>query len=142
MAVFISHSFADKDQFDNIADALDRNHVAYWRPGEMMPGAPLSDQLRDAIMRSELCIFIATKHSVDSGWCGAELGAFWGAGKRVLIYVADSSLKDEKLPRQFQGHFLERRISKIVEATEVYLSETTAPARRSREMSAAAPLAS
>ena len=54
MAIFISHSFTDKDQFDNIADALDAASIPYWKPGEMLPGAPLSEQLRDAIERSEL----------------------------------------------------------------------------------------
>ncbi len=27
-----------------------------------------------------MCVFIATHDSVNSAWCGAELGAFWGAG--------------------------------------------------------------
>jgi hypothetical protein len=126
MAVFISHSFSDKDQFDNIADALKEAGIPYWDPGAMKPGATLSEQLHEAIKRSELCIFVATHSSVESAWCGAELGAFWGAGRRVIIYIADSSLKNDQLPRQFQGHFLERRISKIVEAAKDYLVEASA----------------
>ena len=123
MSIFISHSFSDKDQFDNIADALERKGIAYWSPSDILPGAMLSDQLKNAISKSEICIFIATQHSVDSAWCNAELGAFWGAGKRVLIFVADSSLGDSSLPRQFHGHFLERRISKLVDASEKYLEQ-------------------
>lgn len=80
MPVFISHAFDDKAQFDNIADAFDNVGIPYWKPSDMMPGATLSEQLREAIRGSELCVFVATTHSVESAWCGAELGAFWGAG--------------------------------------------------------------
>lgn len=123
MTIFISHSFTDKDQFDNIADAFEGGNIPYWKPSEIAAGAPLSDQLRDAISRSRACVFIATKNSVDSAWCNAELGAFWGAGKPVLIFVADTSLRIEKLPRQFQGHYLEKRIAKLVQACKERLTE-------------------
>jgi hypothetical protein len=121
MTIFISHSFDDKDQFDNIADALDSQAIPYWRPSEIVAGAMLSDQLRDAIGRSRACVFIATRNSVNSSWCSAELGAFWGAGKPVLIFVADTSLKDDKLPKQFQGHYLEKRITKLMRACKEVL---------------------
>lgn len=127
MTIFISHSLMDKDQFDNIADAFEAGNVPYWRPSEIVAGRMLSDQLRDAISHSRACVFIATRNSVDSSWCNAELGAFWGAGKRVLIFVADTSLKAEKLPKQFQGHYLERRIAKLVQTCKDCLAEPAEP---------------
>ena len=123
MTIFISHSFTDKDQFDNIADALEAGDVPYWKPSQIVAGAMLSDQLREAISRSQACIFIATRNSVDSPWCNAELGAFWGAGKRVFIFVADTSLEPDMLPKQFQGHYLEKRITKLVQTCKDCMAE-------------------
>ena len=125
MTIFISHSFTDKDQFDNVADAFEAGSVPFWRPSEITAGAPLSDQLRNAIERSDACVFIATASSVKSAWCGAEVGAFWGAGKRVFIYVADASLGEADLPKQFVGHFLERRLTRLVNACREHLAAAT-----------------
>ena len=123
MKVYISHCLDDKSHFDNIVDALEQEGVPYWSTDSLRPGAYLSKQLQTAIEESELCIFVATFNSVSSQWCGAEPGAFWGAKKPVFIYLADSSLEPERLPKQFQGHFVERRISKIVKAVKKCLVE-------------------
>jgi hypothetical protein len=74
-------------------------------------------------------VFIATRTSVSSPWCSAELGAFWGAKKRVLIFLADDSLEDTDLPRQFQGHFLQRRIKGLIKDCRQYLDELDAEQR-------------
>ncbi len=115
MAAFISHSFENKPEFENIADALQQRGVDFWNPGEIRPGASLREQLRAAVERCSLCIFVATRQSIDSCWCGAELGAFWGAGKPIIVYLAEASLKDDELPQIVQGDVWERRISKIAE---------------------------
>jgi hypothetical protein len=134
MGVFISHSFEDRGQFDNIVDQLEEEGIPYWNPISMRGGTSLSEQLREAIAASEVCIFVATHRSVDSAWCGAELGAFWGAGKPVIIYLADSSLSEDKLPRQFQGHFLERRIRHVINAAKEYLDTTEVREEQSPEV--------
>ncbi len=121
MAVFISHSERDKMEFQNLVDFLDRESIPHWSTESMSTGALLADQLREAISKSEVCIFVATRNSIASAWCGAELGAFWGSGKPVLIYVSDPSLKGGDLPKQFKGHLYERRTIKIVKAAKKYL---------------------
>jgi hypothetical protein len=128
MSIFISHAFRDKPFFDNIADSLDDEGIKYWDPDSILPGAPLSERLREAIERSQLCVFIATANSVASAWCAAELGAFWGANKPVLVFVADPTLRDEQLPGQLRGHFLERRIKKLVAAIQNHHSAWAAKA--------------
>ena len=120
MSVFISHSFENKPEFDNIADALEQAEIPYWNPSSIEVGESLRDQLRNAISACDICVFVATHSSVTSSWCGAELGAFWGAGKKVIVYIADSSLKEEQVPRQFQGDVWERRISKIIKNIKEY----------------------
>src|SRR5262245_41128911 len=116
MSVFISHSFENKAEFDNVADALEQRGIAYWKPGSLEAGSPLSDQLRQSILEAELCVFVATRHSINSNWCGAELGAFWGAGKPVVIYVAEASLAETEMPKQFAGHLVESRIARVVDS--------------------------
>lgn len=114
MAVFISHSFENKPEFDNIADALVQAGIPYWNPNEVKPGSSLREQLRQAVDESNVCVFIATHRALDSSWCGAELGAFWGAGKPVIVYLAESSLQEDSLPPIVQGDVWERRISRVV----------------------------
>jgi len=114
MAVFISHSFENKPEFDNVADALALAKVEYWNPAEVKPGSSLRDQLRRAVEDCTACIFVATRRAIESSWCGAELGAFWGAGKPIIVYLAESSLKEGDLPPIVQGDVWERRISRVV----------------------------
>jgi len=113
MPVFISHAFENKPEFENVVDALERDGVAYWDPREVRSGAPLREQLRAAVNHCEACIFIATKRSVGSIWCGSELGAFWGASKPVIVYLAEASLEESALPSVVQGDVWERRISRV-----------------------------
>jgi hypothetical protein len=124
MPVFISHSFKDKAEFDNVADSLEQRGIEVWKPEAMMPGGLLSDKLRQSISNAELCVFVATRHSVESSWCGAELGAFWGAQKPVIIYMAETTLDEKALPEQFKGHLVERRIRRLVDAAEACLKKT------------------
>jgi CheY-like chemotaxis protein len=113
MTVFISHSFDDQPEFENVTDWLDGLGVPYWKPSEIKSGASLRGQLRQAIGTCSVCIFIATHKSVASSWCGAELGAFWGADIPVVVYMADGSLPDEALPPILQGDVWDRRLSRI-----------------------------
>jgi CheY-like chemotaxis protein len=123
MTVFISHSFDDQPEFDNIAEGLDGRRVPYWKPSEIKSGASLREQLRRAIGSCSVCIFIATHKSVKSNWCAAELGAFWGAGIPVLVYLADGSLPEEALPPIVQGDVWDRKISSIAKRADELVKE-------------------
>jgi CheY-like chemotaxis protein len=126
MSAFISHSFENKPEFDNITDALKLRGVEFWNPAEIRPGGSLREQLRAAVERCQLCIFIASRQSVDSSWCGAELGAFWGAGKPIIVYLAEASLKEDELPQIVQGDVWERRISKIADRAKEIVAQSSA----------------
>src|SRR5262245_44323368 len=133
MPVFISHSFENKPEFDNIADALEQHGITCWKPESLKAGASLAEQLRVAIVESEVCVFVATRDSVASNWCGAELGAFWGAGKPVVIWVAEASIPEAELPRQFQGQLFDsarRRKSRGDHAAPRSLPRVDCPALR------------
>lgn len=140
MSAFISHSFDNKPEFENIADALSLRGVPYWNPAEIMPGASLREQLRAAVERCSLCIFIATRPSIASSWCGAELGAFWGAGKPIIVYLAEPSLADDELPEIVRGDVWERRIARIADRAKEVVAQAAAtsplvPARKDSPVS-------
>jgi CheY-like chemotaxis protein len=138
MTAFISHSFENKPEFENVTDALDLRGVAYWNPAEIRSGASLREQLRAAVEKCSLCIFIASRKSIDSSWCGAELGAFWGARKPIVVYLAEASLTDDELPQIVQGDVWERRISKIADrAKEIEGMPQTSDASATRDTSVA-----
>lgn len=131
MSVFISHSFENKPEFDNVTDALALRGVAFWNPTEIRSGASLRDQLRRAVEQCEACIFIATRTSVNSSWCGAELGAFWGASKPIVVYLAEPSIPDADLPEIVKGDVWERRISRVAErAGEILAAGAVGPSGR------------
>ena len=46
----------------------------------------ISDTLRNVIQSSHGCLWVLTENSINSSWCPVEVGAFWGAGKPVIVY--------------------------------------------------------
>jgi hypothetical protein len=116
MLTFISHSFKDEAVYSTLCLALDAAGVKRWDPSSMSLGESLSSQLQQAINNCHTCVFLATRRSVESPWCGAELGAFWGAGKRVLLFMADPDLAETVLPPQFKGTLRANTAAALIEA--------------------------
>ncbi|MDR4492826.1 MAG: toll/interleukin-1 receptor domain-containing protein [Nitrospirales bacterium] len=115
MPTFISHSFKDEAVYTALCLALDAAGIDRWDPSSMSLGESLSDQLHAAIRKCEICVLIATRRSIDSPWCLAELGAFWGAGKKVLMFMTDPDLEDYVLPPQFKGTVRANDAKKLIE---------------------------
>jgi thioesterase domain-containing protein len=84
----------------------------------MLAGRPLSDQLRNAIQDCDACVFIATRRSVKAPWCLAELGAFWGARKLVVVYVAEPDVLEKDFPPQFKGTLWTDDINRVIKAVQ------------------------
>ena len=122
MPVFISHSHDDEAAYSSLCLALDGQNIPRRDVSKMSPGLPLSEQLRNAIDECEACIFIATKRSLDSRWCLAELGAFWGAGKLVVLYVADPEVTEIDHPPQFQGNLWTTDARRVIETIRTVVS--------------------
>jgi hypothetical protein len=80
----------------------------------MSLGGSLSEQLRQAISDCGQCVFIATRRSIESQWCLAELGAFWGAGKTVILFLADPDLEEGALPPQFRGNLMANDAHRLI----------------------------
>jgi hypothetical protein len=134
MPTFISHSFKDEAVYSAVCLALDAARIDRWNPAKLSAGLSLADQLRKAIEVCTACIFIATRRSIESPWCLAEIGAFWGAGKRVILFLADPDLTDSVLPPQFKGNFMANTAIDMISAageaekkTESYGIHISAP---------------
>lgn len=120
MAVFVSHKTEDKAAYKSLCMVLKAAGVEYWDASAMIAGGPLAEQLRTAISESEACIFIATRQSIKAPWCLAELGAFWGAGKNVIVYVAETGVQEKDFPPQFRGTLWTDEPSRVIQAVREY----------------------
>jgi hypothetical protein len=129
MPAFISHKASDIGIYSAVCLAFDGATVPHWDPGKMSRGESLAEQLRDAIRTCEVCVFIATSRSVTSSWCLAELGAFWGAGKKVLLFIAEPDLSDSVLPPQFAGDVKVTTAQELIEETKKAINNYTAKSK-------------
>ena len=114
--VFISHSREDKALYSSLCLVLDNLGIPRWSVSKLSLGRPLAEGLRAAIEECDLCIFVATARSLESRWCLAELGAFWGAGIRVIVYLADPEIDESHLPPQFRGNLWTSNAAELVDS--------------------------
>ena len=107
---------SDQALFETVVQALQARLYNCWRP-DLLPGKLTATQLQDVIALHDACVFVATKTSVASEWCKAEVAAFWGRFKLVVVYLTEESLK-KNLPPQFQGAFFARTIPEVIRALD------------------------
>ena len=131
MSAFISHSDKDKATCDGFRAGLMGQGIKVWDPESLRAGTSHSDQLRDAINSSDVCIFFATKNSIKYEWCMAEVGAFWGAGKSVIVYKADAEVEEDLLPPQLRGNIWRDNFDLVVRDVKRFIFE--AEEKRKRE---------
>ncbi len=124
MPAFLSHSHEDAASYSTLCLALDGSNIARWDVNLLAPGLSLPDQLRAAVDQCEVCVFLATERSLKSKWCLAELGAFWGAGKRVIVFVGDPGVTDEEMPPQFQGNLRTTDARQLLDAVRKAINDT------------------
>lgn len=118
MRLFISHSHKDEAIYSPLCLGLDAAEIPRWDVSSIPAGSSLAEELRFAIESCDICVFLATERSIESPWCLAELGAFWGAAKRVIVYVADPELDESRMPPQFQGNLWVNSASQLFEALQ------------------------
>lgn len=116
MPLFISHSHKDESFYSALCLALDGAGIPRWDVSGIAAGLNLADQLRIAIEQCEACVFLATRRSIESQWCHAELGAFWGAGKKVVIYLADPDVTEGEFPPQLRGNVWANSARQLIDA--------------------------
>lgn len=122
MPVFISYHQRDEAAYTSLCLALEGQRIEYLDAKTMKVGGSLREQLREIIERCEVYLFLATRNSIDSAWCWAELGAFWGAGIRVVVFISDADLTENQIPPQFQDILCTRDVRQIVSEVETEIS--------------------
>src|SRR5687768_5179895 len=86
MQVFVSYSFDESaDKLTNVIAALHAHRIRFWHHSRAIAGRPLVQELRRGIAQSSACVYVATKKSLQSDWCKAEV---------------------ERSGRRYTGHFL------------------------------------
>jgi hypothetical protein len=114
--------------------AFDGANLARWDPATMALGHSLADQLRKAITDCEVCVLIATRSSIESPWCLAEVGAFWGSGKTVIIYLADPDLTESVLPPQLKGNLMARNARDLIASSRSTVENRTTVGTATHQM--------
>jgi hypothetical protein len=85
--VFLSYSSEDREIVNNLAAFVRKLQVELKLDEEILsPANPIGDTLREQIQSCHGCLWVLTENSLKSDWCLVEVGAFWGAGKPVIIY--------------------------------------------------------
>lgn len=90
--IFLSYASQDEGlgPLTDLRDALQRRGVNVWVDKEQLTtGDAVTRSIQSAIQACVACVFLQSNSSLQRAWCAAELGAFWGAGKPVLIYNSE-----------------------------------------------------
>jgi hypothetical protein len=125
--IFISHSTQNENLCKQIRGAFEEPGISVWDHKTMTPGLRLADQLREAINGCRVCVFLATKEAIASGWCLAETGAFWGAGKPVVVFNEDVNFDETSLPPQFRGDLRASSRKKLIDDVKKHLPPELPP---------------
>jgi len=129
--LFISHDQDDQAPLSQLRLIVKLAGIECWNQDAMQTGLSLREQLRQVIRECDVCLFLATRRSIGSSWCRAELGAFWGAGKRVVSLLQDADLTDADLPPQLQGDLWTRNAERAFDAIreEIIAARARGPLR-------------
>jgi len=109
-----------------VIDRLRRRNIkTIWTDwDQIVAGQPIAGRIQDGVSNSVCCIFLLNSHSVNSTWCMAEVGAFWGAGKPVIIYPIDPPCDP---PRFLDGIRRANTAEEVVAACRMIIRDTRPP---------------
>lgn len=125
MSVFVSHTKEtqeDRDQLENVRGYLDAQNIPLWMDMQnMVGGADLRKQIIKGVRECDVCVFIATPHSIRSEWCLVEVGAFLGVGKPVIPYRAGVS--QDNLPEPLKSDLATGNLASLATSVRKHLED-------------------
>lgn len=101
--VFMSHSIIDSDAARRVAGVLEQTGLPVWRfQDQLRGGSPWYDEMLDAVVRNDVVLFLASRASVASSSCRAELVCAQQHGKRIVVVRLDPDLLGIDLPEDIR----------------------------------------
>jgi hypothetical protein len=91
---FLSYSVPDRDHVERLERALEeKGQTVTMDRGEVPEGSTWADTIRDAIGRADVFVVLVSQESIARDLAiGAEVGAAWGRGKRIVaIETSDAT---------------------------------------------------
>ena len=108
--VFISYPHDSKVQMLELLEDL-AGRFPIWKDSHyILPPDKLSDVLLAGIRDSYCCVLLLTEHTEKSSWCMQEAGAFWEAGKQIIVYKK----ADVPVPALFAGTRVANNLDELV----------------------------
>lgn len=113
--VFISYPSGSGEFAELLVNFLKAQDIqAIWiDKDEISAGENINHRLKNGVNESACCIFLLNSHSLVSPWCMAEVGSFWGAGKKIIIYNIEPRCE---LPSYLTGIKVANTLSDIIDA--------------------------
>ncbi len=115
MSVFISYSSKSRNYRILLENYLkDHGVTSFWiDEEEIRPGENISDRIKAGVGQCSCCVFLLNQHSLDSTWCMAEVGAFWGANKRIIVHPIDPRCN---VPPILEGILLAKNLEDVIKS--------------------------
>ena len=100
---FISYAMYDRDLVEQLErDLSAHGHTVFVDRGKTAAGSTWAETIRDAIENADIFVIIVSQDSLDrDSAVGAEVGAAWSRGKRIIAVETSgvSALTSLRLPR-------------------------------------------
>lgn len=124
--VFVSYPGETSDQMILLTSYLKEQGIqSLWLDiNEIHAGENIAQRLVEGIRESACCILILNKFSLSSTWCMAEVGAFWGAEKPIIIYTTEPRCD---VPPYLNGLKYASGSSDVVEACKKFIDRPREP---------------
>jgi hypothetical protein len=120
--VFISYPSESFDLASLLVDRLRNENIEVWFDQvHIRASQNISDRIRAGLEESICCIFVLSTYSLESKWCHAEVGAFWGSGKPIVIYPTQPRCE---VPSYLSGIRVANDLSEMVFAIKQIMQES------------------
>lgn len=102
--IFITHASADRAKAQKLRNWLSRQpETSTFTADDLSAGENWQEKLRDRLAASDLILYIASRHSLESSFVLQELGAAWAFEKPIVTVLTDQASTAD-LPFRLKRH--------------------------------------
>lgn len=130
--VFVSYPSESLKDVQEIVGQLKERGIDVWFAQDKRSLAPnLPNFIREGIQESFCCLFILNKHSAQSKWCHAEVGAFWGTDRPIVVLMIPPEADPRDMPPYLPIIQHSDDFERVVETIEDFKKNPSDPLIRS-----------